>query len=157
MTYTVARRSPRRVRRFQAIAPLVSLMLAAACTVTLVSAYDEHIDQAATTLQREMDAFLTSMERAGDEPAGSFEANIGFYDQYMVDLRAVEVRAAAHEDNDITLQQIGLMRQNVEELRTLHQEQDGISPAAAATFRELFNTAWRAVIQWEIAKKRGDG
>lgn len=157
MTDQSLRRSNLRDRRLHLSALLLPILLATACTVTLVSSYDEHIDEAATTLQREMDAFLTSVERAGDDPAGAFDANAGFYDQYLVDLRAVEVRAAAHQNNDITLQQIALMRQSVEDLRALHEEQGRIGPAAADSFRELFNTAWRAIIQWEIAKKRGAG
>lgn len=145
-------------RRLPALAALSAALLAATgCTVTLASEYDEHIDEAASSLQREMDAFLTTMQRQAGAAEGRYAPNAHFYQDYLVDLRAVEVRAAAHGENDITLQQIRLMRDNVEALRSAHEEQDRIGDAAAGTFRDLFNTAWRAVIQWELAKKRGEG
>lgn len=158
MTVAMARRTRPPARVARRLLPVVLLPLsAAACTVTLVSTYDEHIDESATVLQHQMDAFLTRMEAQPGEPEASYAANADFYRNYLVDLRAVEVRASAHEKNDITLQQIALLRGSIEELRAVHEEQGRISTASAATFRELFNTAWRAVIQWELAKKRGEG
>ena len=44
--------------------------------------------------------------------------------------------------------------QALEELRKTHQEQDGLSTLAIRQYRNLFNTAWTAVLAFELAKKR---
>jgi hypothetical protein len=150
----------RRRRRF----PLLLLLLAlgaaapaaAACfTVRLAAQYDAQVDQAATQLQRSLDAFLTRLEgMPRSDPEGSYEAQKGFYLQYGVDLRALKVRAASLERNSITVQQIESIESSLERLRRTHESQNRLSAAAIQEFRNLFNTAWTAVLAYELAKRR---
>jgi hypothetical protein len=144
--------------------PFVLLLLALAATapvapacfpVRLAAEYDPQVDQAATGLQRSLDAFLTRLEgMPRGDPEGGYESQKGFYLQYGVDLRALKVRAASLERNSITVQQIESIESSLERLRRTHESQNRLSPPAIQEFRNLFNTAWTAVLAFELAKKR---
>lgn len=138
------------------LALYASLPAATACApVRLVAEYDEQVDQSATRLQREMDAFLTEMEFLPERHAEkTYAARERFYLHYAVGLRALKTRASALDRNSITVRQIDLMEASVEQLRRLHQSQNTLSSAAITSSRTLFNTAWTAILTFELAKKR---
>jgi hypothetical protein len=129
------------------------LLAATGCSVTLISAYDEQIDHSATTLQKEMDTFLTSIETAPDSVSGSYEHNRGFYSGYGVELRGLLVRAQSHDKNELSTKQIELMADNLEELRKSHAS-GPLTPEAVGVYRNLFNQGWGAILKLELAKKR---
>jgi hypothetical protein len=137
------------------LAPLLCLPLAGCTRITLISAYDEQIDHSASELQQRMDAFLTMLADKEGTPEASYEANRDFYSDYAVGIRAVKVRALAQPKNSITVQQLDLMSNSLEELRKAHEDAP-ISAEAVPTFRDLFNQAWGAIIALELAKKRGE-
>jgi len=132
---------------------LLAGLWSTACAVTLISHYDEQIDRAATELQRRMDMHLTTLESASGSGA-LYPQHADFYRDYAVDLRAVELRASTHPKNSISLQQYELMRTNLEDLRSTHEVQNTLSAAYVRQVRALFNQAWQAIIQLEVAKKR---
>jgi hypothetical protein len=134
----------------------ISISVSAACApIRLASAYDQQVDEAATRLQKELDGFLSRFEilRTGDDDR-RYLPNRNFYLEYAVELRALETRVSSQPKNERSEEQIQLMSVSVEELRKLHQEQDDISAAAAQQFRKLFQTGWKAIITYELAKKR---
>ena len=147
-------------RAFARLRPLLLLLLvafapAACATVRLVGAYDEKVDQAATQLQRQMDAHLTRLESLPAGDAGrAYAPNQQFYLEYGVDLRALEARVSGLPGNTITTQQIDLMEGSLEQLRSTHQTQNNLSTASIGLYRTQFNTAWRAILAFELAKKR---
>jgi hypothetical protein len=127
-----------------------------ACSrVMLISSYDEQVDQAATTLQKRMDGFLTMLAEKAGTPAAGYEANRSFYSDYAVELRSLAIRAGSWPKNELTVRQLTLMTANLEELRKAH-ESAPLSPEAVPTFRDLFNQGWGAIIALEVAKKRGE-
>jgi hypothetical protein len=134
------------------LAPLLGLPVAGCARIT---AYDEQIDHSASELQQRMDAFLTMLADKEGAPEASYEANRDFYSDYAVGIRAVKVRALAQPKNSITVQQLELMSNSLEELRKAHADAP-ISAEAVPTFRDLFNQAWGAIIALELAKKRGE-
>jgi hypothetical protein len=154
----------RRMRPRRPRLPLLLVLLAlgaaapsaAACfTARLVSAYDAHVDQTATRLQRSMDAFLTRLESLpSSDPARTYDDNKAFYLEYAVDLRALKVSATSLQRNSITVRQITLLENSLEQLRRTHESQNRLSPPAVDEFRDLFNTAWTAILAFELAKKR---
>lgn len=133
----------------------VALAAPACVTVRLAGDYDEQVDNAASVLQKRMDTYLTRLESLPDgDPGRAYAPNQQFYLDYGVDLRALEIRAAGLPRNSITLQQVDLMESSLEQLRGTHQAQNGLSAASLGQYRTLFNTAWRAILAWELAKKR---
>lgn len=134
---------------------LALLWAGAGCTrVMLVSDYDEHIDRAASDLQRRMDRFLTGLA-ADTGAAAAYEPHRAFYRDYLLDLRAVELRARAHPKNAQSLEQYRLMRESLEALRSTHEAQGALGAAFLEASRELFNQSWQAIIALEVAKRRG--
>jgi hypothetical protein len=130
------------------------VFLALGCQVELITRYDEQIDRSGTELQQRMDAFLTKLASHPAARETTYTANEEFYDNYQVALRAMLLRAQSQPKNARTEQQLGLMLQNVDQLRAAHQA-GRLDPAAVGAFRDLFNQGWRAVITLELAKKRG--
>lgn len=124
-----------------------------ACSVKLISNYDEQIDKSATSLQIDMDRFLTKL---ADDPQPSYAKSKDFYDEYAVELRSLLLRAQSHPKNSQTEQQIGLMMKSLDDLRTMHQA-GPIDDEVLKTTRDLFNQSWKAIITLEMAKKRGEG
>lgn len=137
------------------VAGLCLGLASAACTVTLVSHYDEQIDRAATELQRRMDLYLTILEFTSG-PETAYAANEEFYLEYAVDVRSVDLRARAHPKNSISLQQYAVMLASLEDLRATHETQDTLSAAYIRQVRAMFNQAWGAIIRLEVAKKRNE-
>lgn len=151
------RRSPFRLRALLLMLTLGATTLAptACVTVKLVGEYDQQIDQTATRLQKRMDTFLTTLENLPNgDPDRQYAPNKKFYLEYGVDLRAIETRATSLRKNSITVQQVQLMESSLEQLRGTHAAQDDLSAAALDEYRKLFNTAWTAILSFELAKRR---
>lgn len=140
-------------RRAAGILVLATLFVTG-CTLRLASEYDEEIDRTATSLQREMDAHLTGLGSAVLDSLAAFDQHEAFYRDYEVRLRSLELRARAHRKNELTVRQLETIAASLAELREQHRDAHTLSPAYVEAARELFNTAWAAVIAWEIAKKR---
>ena len=124
------------------------------CQVTLLSPYDQEMDKAATALQKKMDAFLTKMETNAGLPQTDYTWNVAFYDDYVVDLRSLRLRAMSDGNDTIVDQQLTEMLENLRQLRLAHEAGPLAPPAIQAT-RELFNKGWQVIIGQEIAKLRG--
>jgi hypothetical protein len=127
----------------------------AGCHVTLNSAYDPEMDKAATALQKKMDTFLTKMETNAGLPQTDYSWNVGFYDDYVVDLRSVHLRAQTDKANSFMEQQLRIMLENLQQLRLAHEAGPLALPTIQAT-RDLFNKSWQMIIAQEMAKRRGE-
>lgn len=143
-------------RRLAALLFAAALGLAAGgcVTVRLVGAYDAQVDEGATRLQRGMDAFLTRLASVpADDASRTYAPNRTFYIDYGVDLRALEMRAASLPRNTITVQQLEGIERSVEQLRAVHEAQNGLSTAVLPAYRDQFNQSWRAILTLELAKR----
>ena len=124
------------------------------CHVTLISSYDPEMDRAATSLQKKMDAFLTRLEIHAGESQAHYSWDQVFYQDYLVELRSLRLRAQSDNTNEFTAKQLTLMMDNFEQLRLAHEAGPLPIPTIQAT-RDLFNQGWQAIIAQEIAKRRG--
>jgi hypothetical protein len=133
------------------------LILVSACNVRWVSEYDAQTDQGVTKLHRKMETFLTALEQQQVPDCLSTEHG-QFYQQSLVDVRALKVRAKAIPNNDITLQQLTLLEDNLSLMSTLHKAQDDSNTCLALgviTFnRSNFESIFTAILKFELAKKR---
>jgi len=125
------------------------------CTVKLISTYDEKTDIAVSDLQKRMETFFLTLESQEGLPECAYEYHAVFYRDAKVSVSAIEVRAKAIPDNEITVQQIELLRENIDLLEQLHKmsclTKDQIEP-----LRINFNSGFTAILKLELAKKRGD-
>src|SRR5262245_38693555 len=83
------------------------LTIAAACTVRLVSDYDDVIDQRVTAFQGKVDAYLLN-------PAGDFDS---FFADAMSDLNVIKARAEAIDKNERTTKEIENLKNALENMK----------------------------------------
>ncbi len=144
------------MRFFTAVVlPLALALATAGCTIKLISDYDETTDRAVTQLQRKVDGFLVDIQRKAGTPEAEYAKNAKFYDETRVDVDAIRVRAQAMPKNDITVQQINLVQNSLDNLEKLHKLGFS-SPEEIAPLRTAFDTSFTAILKLELAKKRGE-
>jgi len=80
------------------VAPLLGALLA--CTVHLVSDYDEQIDAGLSELNTDVTAFVNKMIASAGQPAGTYDANKDFYTTASAKMDTLIVRAQAHKALD---------------------------------------------------------
>jgi len=174
----------RHVRHWLIALALLTLGFAG-CTVKYVSDYDAVIDKETTALHKKLDAFLVQIQSEPDQEKRKYKHHQDFYNEVLVDLNALQVRAGAIYKNKITEEQLELVEQNIGLLVLLHkgatdsnelterqkreiqtkgvattgtsEELDhGLNPALVPVVRNLFNTQFGAIMKFELAKQRGE-
>lgn len=84
-------------RRIATIGLVGALLLSlAACTVRLVSDYDDQIDSGLTQANTDITAFVNKMADAAGTPDGTYSKNKDFYTTEKAKLSTIRVRAEAH-------------------------------------------------------------
>ena len=132
---------------------LLSFLLSA-CTVTLISQYDEVTDKSVTALQRKVEQHLVSLESVAGTPDCPYAKYQKFYEEAKVDVSAIRTRAEATPKNEITVEQIGLLGSSLGDLEQLHQL-GCISKNQIPPLRIPLNTTFTAILKLELAKKSG--
>ncbi len=129
------------------------LVTSVSCTIRLISNYDEQTDEAVTALQRKLSTFFVELESTAGTDAAHIDNHIDFYKEVDVDISAIALRVAALPKNEITQQQIKLLRDNLAKLKEIHQI--GISSVElVSVIREDFDQALASILRLELAKKR---
>jgi hypothetical protein len=123
------------------------------CQTNVVPPYDPEIDRTATALQKKMDGFLTGLETHTGHPQADYTWNAAFYDDYLVELRSLYLRAQSYEHDEAMAKQVKEMMENLQQLRLAH-EGSPLNPNTIQATRDLFNQGWRAIIAQELAKRR---
>lgn len=135
----------------------------AGCAVKFVSSYDEQTDRAVTELQKKFESFFVRLEGLNGLPECSYDHHQAFYQEAEVDLSSIRLRASAIPQNDITIEQVGLLADSLEKLEEIHkskgEEDSGAKCMTGATIEPLrsnFNSIFTAILKLELGKKRGD-
>lgn len=108
-------------RLIGAFAMLGFLGVAACAPVQFVARYDGQTDLAAQTMQRDIATFFVKMTTSAVTADTSFAANQSFYQQETVNIGAMQLRAAQIPKNDLTMQQLELVKENLAYLALLHK------------------------------------
>jgi hypothetical protein len=74
---------------------LLLLWPLAACTVTLVAAYDEELDKGVSEFQSEFIAFTKELHKKAGMPVGTYAANAKFYETWDTKLDVLAERSQA--------------------------------------------------------------
>ena len=136
------------------------LLATAACQVQYVSNYDPETDQNVTALQKKVSTHLIGLR--GQQPPDCLYANHeAFYTDALSDAQVILTRARAiNADglNALTVKQLELTSDSLNELRELHQavsiENLCISDETLIDLNTLFNTNFKSILALEIAKRR---
>jgi hypothetical protein len=124
------------------------LLLLTACSIHLISNYDEIIDQGITQFQKIIDIHLIAMESNPNQPFRQ-----GFFDSLHADLRVLKTRASATPQNDETIIHINNLSSQVDSVEVV--ERHGLSSflydSLAAT---SIDDDCQHALKLELAKKR---
>lgn len=135
----------------------IFFILLTACNVKWVSQYDAQTDQAVTQLHRKMETFLTTLEQQ-QVPDCLASEHASFYQQSLVDVRALKIRAKAIPNNDLTLEQLTMLEENLTLMHKVHKLQDSsntcLAPGVIAFNRSNLESIFTAILKFELAKKR---
>jgi hypothetical protein len=74
---------------------LAAALLVSACTVQLISPYDETVDRGVTQFHEEFLTFVAEMNRKARKPDGTYARNVAFYEKWSPKLTALADRALA--------------------------------------------------------------
>lgn len=142
---------------------LCALLMLSGCTVKFISSYDEQTDKSVTALQKKVETFFVKLEGLDGLPECTYDHHKTFYEEARVEVSAIQVRAAAIPQNDITTEQVGLLSKSLSSLEQLHQgkakkEKGKNCPSREEVqpLRDNFNTSFTAILKLELAKKRGE-
>jgi hypothetical protein len=137
---------------------IAAAALALSACVTFVAPYDQKIDDMATGLQREISTEIETLS-SQNSPDCLYPNHAAFYRSVRVDLSALGVRAAAHDLNSQTIQQIAALRTALDDLEKIHQHDTQqnrcIRADALVPIQRAFDQITVAIVRLEIAKKRG--
>jgi len=124
--------------------------LAGGCShVQLISSYDETTDREVTALHKAVSQLLDDLD-APKTPA--YTSMSRRYAALGSDLRSLQFRNEARPRNALTIEQLQLLRANLDKLEQVHKEgllvQDMV-PIQRSTLDQTF----RAILKLELAKK----
>ena len=137
------------------VAIILLFVFQTGCTVQLISSYDATLDNAITNLYQKIETFFLTLKSQEGLPECGYEHHMEFYKDAKVSINTIEIRARAIPDNNLTIQQVGLLKENIESLEKLHQI-GCLTNKQIETLRMSFNSAFTAILKLELAKKRGD-
>lgn len=133
---------------------LALLIFSSGCTVKLISTYDENTDKAVTQFQKDFETFFVTVESQAGLPECKYENHKKFYMNSKVAISAIEIRARAIPKNEITIEQVGLLKDSLVLLEKLHKL-GCFKPSQVKYLRNSFNSSVTAILKFELAKKRG--
>ena len=158
--------------RLALVASALSLTLVlAGCQVARVSTYDPETDRGITELQQHIDAHLTTLEMLAEKPESTASLKRPcdpdqFADVYRTlnaKLRTLILRNEARDRNQLTVDQLHLLRENLSNLQaqqTLRYATDAASPGDRClgagqlqVNRNSLEQIIRAILTLELAKR----
>ena len=139
--------------RLAAFVMLTVVLAASGCTVRFMADYDEQVDKSVTKLQETVETLFVKIESNIGKPEGSYDQLKPLYDEIRVGIGTLDVRVSAKTKNEKTIEQVSLLRKNIDDLEEIHKE--GIQHKdVISTLREQFKSAFVAILTLELAKKR---
>lgn len=141
--------------RILSIFLLCTLMVLFGCSIKLISSYDETTDKTVTALQKKVESFFVTVESQEGLPECEYNNHKKFYDEVKVEISAIEVRARAIPNNEITIEQVELLKDSLNKLESLHK-MSCLSKDQIENLRIAFNSSFTAILKLEFAKKRGE-
>lgn len=141
-------------RASPAIAFAFALLLAA-CSVTLLSRYDERTDALASDLQRAMASHFDEL-RTAQAPECLYPNFREFYRERRLDIGSLDLRARSIPQNDPTIAQVEGLAGSLASLEAIHERSPTcLSPQRLDPIQRGFEQQFLAILTLEQAKKRG--
>ncbi len=137
------------------VALLLSLALAAGCTVEYVAERDRAVEEELLRLATEVDRFWVELLDTPAEERG-YAAFRDDYNRIESDLRALVLRNEIRPLNAASTEQAELLVAQWQDSRELHRDDDTYGEFRAKRHRDQFARMFRAMARGEQAKQGGD-
>lgn len=124
-----------------------------ACTGMFVAGYDAQVDHRGNALRNKFNRFFSDLQRTAGTPAAAYDKHTRFYTEARNELKALREAAAKLPRNEITVDSVGLIEQNLDQLETMHRT--GITAPEVPVIHDLIDTQFRLLLHLEEAKLRG--
>lgn len=98
----------------------ILVLLTSCSTVKMVSDYDESIDKGAAALHKKLDTYFVSLQTISNDKK-KYKNQQKFYQEAVVDLNALKVRASAIYKNELSQEQLEIIEENLAYLVLLHK------------------------------------
>ena len=129
----------------------------AACSVSLISAYDDIFDKSAADTQKKVSLLMEQLQREGSA-ARQYSNSVKAYTDIDADLHFLLVRAEANSSsgpNSETVTIVQTIQQNMALVEEQHRRKpSGPSMAFLQSAQQQLDLQFVALIQLELAKKR---
>lgn len=126
------------------------------CTAQFISNYDEIFDKAVSETQKKTDAFLFELQDTRS-PVRRYDRAQPRYADILNDIHSLKLRAQANNAqglNKRTLEQIGLLEDNLRKLQAQHEKSPrGPNVAFVRSAQDLIDVQFESILKLEIAKK----
>jgi hypothetical protein len=128
------------------------LILLGGCTARLVADYDPVIDKSLTDLSVKTENHFNRLQENFGTDKADFDSNRRFYDEFEVEVNTLIARAKIHPRNEITIEQLGLLRESMAGFEELHRQDLGTMERDAAlaaigiarsTIKQHFEAIWK--------------
>lgn len=158
--------------RFAVLAAVLSFgVTLAGCQVSRVSTYDPETDRAVTELQQDIDMYLTTLEMLAEKPKSTAslkqpcdpEQFADVYRKLNAKLRTLTLRNEARDRNQLTVDQLHLLRENLSNLQSQQKLRYATQAAAPGdrclgmgqlqVNRNSLEQIIRAILTLELAKR----
>jgi hypothetical protein len=140
-----------------------ALLLVTSCTVRLIADYDEHTFNRTAEIHEQVEGLFVSLEDAAATPDPAddlYPAHAAEYLELVAALRALQARAETLDKNEITAEQVSLLRDSLEAMQSQHRERSsgaepkGFSAEALRALREPVVQQFRSILTLQEALKR---
>ena len=138
-------------------------LLLAGCTVRLIADYDEHTFNRTAEIHEQCEALFVSLEDAAVTPDPTddlYPAHANEYFEIVAALRALQGRAETLDKNEITAEQVSLLRDSIETMQSQHRERSasaepkGFSLETLRVLHEPVAQQFRSILTLQTALKR---
>lgn len=151
---------------------VIATFLAGCTQIKLISDYDENIDIGITNIQKKVEAILTKIEKSASNPSSTYVASD--YSSIKEDLNVLITRAESTDKNELTTKQLYTLGYALLENPTIapenlkmkppiknlslekrHQLKEPFQAEDIRDLRSLIGVNFRAILKFELDKKRG--
>ena len=128
------------------------LILLGGCTARLVADYDPVIDKSLIDLSIKTENYFNRLQENFGTDKADFASHRRFYDEFEVEVNTLIVRARIHPRNEITIEQLELLRESMAGFEELHRQDLGTMERDAAlatigvarsTIKQHFEAIWK--------------
>lgn len=132
---------------------VLALTMSGCTTVKLVSDYDEKIDTGVTQLHKDTSAYMAKIKTVDGANVEAYD-KAKFYPETKLAVASLRLRADATQRNNLTVQILDKLQVAFDQFEVIHS--GGLTKVEMPPLELGFNSAFLAILTFEIAKKRGE-